>query len=329
VTFLFLAGVPVPIAEELEMCGILVHGERKSVDVMMVEEMGLAGSDESDLEADSDCFGGVDNPEQNDSKSAADSPEHVCMSESDTRSEFVMIAPISGSGNGAGSETVTDLERDDNLCRHFSASTTSAILSDTTATTVLDSSKPGINEGSTLPANQTPLDSLQDCRTDLALSVISTEYSVENSLCDASMITLANFDEDEFCESMKRLLLNLNMSLGKHDSKDNFHSKSSEIKSPLSSPAISLKGLSQICTTSLSSSLSTLLPAPPVINKANLDVTAMVCMVSNLANGSSCFIFKEDILTEQAEKERKVPMLPKIMDCIKGRHLANDISPGS
>lgn len=53
----------------------------------------------------------------------------------------------------------------------------------------------------------------------------------------------------------------------------------------------------------------------------NLDITTMLAYISSLTNGSSQWVFKEPILTEQAEKETAVPLKPILDDVFKNRKL--------
>lgn len=57
------------------------------------------------------------------------------------------------------------------------------------------------------------------------------------------------------------------------------------------------------------------------ITTLNLDITTMLAYVSSLTNGSCQWIFKEPILTEQAEKETAVPLKPILEDVFKNRTL--------
>ncbi|KAK3926793.1 UPF0415 protein C7orf25-like protein [Frankliniella fusca] len=55
--------------------------------------------------------------------------------------------------------------------------------------------------------------------------------------------------------------------------------------------------------------------------KLNLDVTAMIAYVSSLTNGGCHFIFKEPLLTQQAEWERERPAKPLLDEAFNGRRL--------
>lgn len=57
------------------------------------------------------------------------------------------------------------------------------------------------------------------------------------------------------------------------------------------------------------------------ITTLNLDITTMLAYISSLTNGSSSWIFREPILTEQAEKENAVPLKPILDDVFKNRNL--------
>jgi len=45
-------------------------------------------------------------------------------------------------------------------------------------------------------------------------------------------------------------------------------------------------------------------------NELNLDVTTLLAYVSALTNGSANWVYKEPLLTEQAERERASPLKP-------------------
>lgn len=57
------------------------------------------------------------------------------------------------------------------------------------------------------------------------------------------------------------------------------------------------------------------------ITTLNLDITTMLAYISSLTNGSSRWVFREPILTEQAEKETAVPLKPILDDVFKNRKL--------
>lgn len=56
-------------------------------------------------------------------------------------------------------------------------------------------------------------------------------------------------------------------------------------------------------------------------NKVNLDVTAMIALVSALTNGSCFYKFQEQILTDQTERERMNPLLPQLNKFLEGKEL--------
>ena len=63
------------------------------------------------------------------------------------------------------------------------------------------------------------------------------------------------------------------------------------------------------------------LVATPDIKKVNLDVSTLIVLVSNVCNGRCQFVFKDDILSFQAECERKDPVLPKLQEFMKDKEL--------
>jgi hypothetical protein len=52
-----------------------------------------------------------------------------------------------------------------------------------------------------------------------------------------------------------------------------------------------------------------------------LDITVLIAYVSALTNGSANFIFKEGLLSQQAEWERKNPAKPKLDSLFSGKRL--------
>ncbi|KAH8408735.1 hypothetical protein KR215_011762 [Drosophila sulfurigaster] len=56
-------------------------------------------------------------------------------------------------------------------------------------------------------------------------------------------------------------------------------------------------------------------------NELNLDVTTMLAYCSALSNGRCNWIFKEPLLTEQAEKERELPVKPILDKIFEGKRL--------
>lgn len=57
------------------------------------------------------------------------------------------------------------------------------------------------------------------------------------------------------------------------------------------------------------------------ITAVNLDITALLCLVSNLCNGFCDFEFSVPVLTKQAVEERESAVLPKMKEFIKNKTL--------
>lgn len=56
-------------------------------------------------------------------------------------------------------------------------------------------------------------------------------------------------------------------------------------------------------------------------NELNLDVTTLLAYVSALTNGNANWVYKERLLTEQAERERASPLKPLLEKIIEGKKL--------
>ena len=56
----------------------------------------------------------------------------------------------------------------------------------------------------------------------------------------------------------------------------------------------------------------------PIITKVNLDITTIISLVSNMCHGHADYIFKESVLSAQAEEERKCALLPKLTEFMEG-----------
>ncbi|XP_026847845.1 UPF0415 protein C7orf25 homolog [Drosophila persimilis] len=56
-------------------------------------------------------------------------------------------------------------------------------------------------------------------------------------------------------------------------------------------------------------------------NELNVDVTTMLAYVSALTNGHSHWVFKEPLLTDQAERERASPLKPQLEKILQGKRL--------
>ncbi|EDV96050.1 UPF0415 protein C7orf25 homolog [Drosophila grimshawi] len=56
-------------------------------------------------------------------------------------------------------------------------------------------------------------------------------------------------------------------------------------------------------------------------DELNIDVTTMLAYTSSLTNGGCNFVFKEPLLTEQAEKERECPVKPILEKIFEGKRL--------
>ncbi|XP_016989212.1 UPF0415 protein C7orf25 homolog [Drosophila rhopaloa] len=56
-------------------------------------------------------------------------------------------------------------------------------------------------------------------------------------------------------------------------------------------------------------------------NELNLDVTTLLAYVSALTNGSANWVYKEPLLTEQAERERASPLKPLLEKILEGKTL--------
>ena len=59
--------------------------------------------------------------------------------------------------------------------------------------------------------------------------------------------------------------------------------------------------------------------SPSVITKVNLDITTLISLVSNVTHGHCDYLFKEKVLTLQAEQERECHLLPQLSDFMKGK----------
>ena len=57
------------------------------------------------------------------------------------------------------------------------------------------------------------------------------------------------------------------------------------------------------------------------INVLNLDVSTLLAYVTNMTNGYDHFIYREPLLTQQAEMERKRPVKPILENLFKGKEL--------
>lgn len=57
------------------------------------------------------------------------------------------------------------------------------------------------------------------------------------------------------------------------------------------------------------------------INVLNLDVSTLLAYVTNMTNGYNHFIYREPLLTQQAEMERKRPVKPILENLFKGKEL--------
>lgn len=57
------------------------------------------------------------------------------------------------------------------------------------------------------------------------------------------------------------------------------------------------------------------------INILNLDVSTLLAYITNMTNGYNNFIYREPLLTQQAEMERKRPVKPIIEELFKGKEL--------
>ncbi|KAJ0178945.1 hypothetical protein K1T71_005720 [Dendrolimus kikuchii] len=67
--------------------------------------------------------------------------------------------------------------------------------------------------------------------------------------------------------------------------------------------------------------LSECIEGHPEINTLNLDVTAMMAVVSNMTNGHCNFVFKQEVLTQQCEWETKRPVKPVLDRLFEGKTL--------
>ena len=54
------------------------------------------------------------------------------------------------------------------------------------------------------------------------------------------------------------------------------------------------------------------------ITKVNLDITTVICLISNLCHGHCNYMFQDDVLSFQAEQERKESVLPALHKFMQG-----------
>ena len=76
-----------------------------------------------------------------------------------------------------------------------------------------------------------------------------------------------------------------------------------------------------------SEKISELFQMVPEVARVNLDITSLISFVSNVCHGGCNYHFREDILTQQATWERERPILPKLMDFIKGQCITCIVKP--
>ncbi|XP_004529716.1 UPF0415 protein C7orf25 homolog [Ceratitis capitata] len=57
------------------------------------------------------------------------------------------------------------------------------------------------------------------------------------------------------------------------------------------------------------------------VSTLNIDITTLLAYISNVCNGNCNWIFREGILTEQAEKERQAPLKPVLDNLFKDKRL--------
>ncbi|TNN24868.1 UPF0415 protein C7orf25 [Liparis tanakae] len=55
--------------------------------------------------------------------------------------------------------------------------------------------------------------------------------------------------------------------------------------------------------------------------RVNLDITTLITYVSSLSHGRCHLSFREPVLTEQAAQERRLPVLPRLDDFLRGKQL--------
>lgn len=60
------------------------------------------------------------------------------------------------------------------------------------------------------------------------------------------------------------------------------------------------------------------------VSTLNIDITTLLAYISNVCNGNCNWIFREGILTEQAEKERQAPLKPVLDNLFKGNYIYNE-----
>ena len=54
------------------------------------------------------------------------------------------------------------------------------------------------------------------------------------------------------------------------------------------------------------------------IKKVNLDISTLLCLVSNVCHGKCDLVFKDEILSLMAEQERATPLLPELHQFMEG-----------
>jgi len=59
----------------------------------------------------------------------------------------------------------------------------------------------------------------------------------------------------------------------------------------------------------------------PAVTKVNLDVTALIALVSNICHGACNLVFIDTVLSEQAAEEREKPVLPSLQVFLQYKHL--------
>ncbi|CAK9833616.1 UPF0415 protein C7orf25 homolog [Anthophora retusa] len=100
-----------------------------------------------------------------------------------------------------------------------------------------------------------------------------------------------------------------------HDSEDKFSTWMYSLESTEESLEEYEKGINSDLDLLNTSSLKT------EIKLLNLDVSTLLAYVTNMTNGYDCFVYREPLLTQQAEMERKHPVKPVLESFFNGKEL--------
>ena len=299
VVFAFFNGVTGPIAEELQKSGVIVLGEIVPVDIDVERKlMNLDDESDSDYDTSDDEHSLINKDSVCSSCKCSNSSRHLqekCRNCNNSHSQNSEVEQIGNIVSSRQTENLlTDLSANNKCERYLIDSNVNQPFTKDDCTTLnsIDSRVSEIGLQNKIGQNR---------------NVATDDQSDEGNHVTSDIDNMSEKCLDENV-SGKSLIRKHCFNLDKWKTASVISFIQSEL---LLNPLVDFHSIRDMLADNKLNSIDK-------IDRINLDITALITLVSAVAHGGCYFRFKEKILSEQAAEERMDPVLPKLQAFIEG-----------